>query len=148
MIIVHLTTYNYQTLVVVPKNDDSAYKNRLNEYVKETMTQSNAMKLTNFRKHYKTYAEAFKQNIADKLEPNQMKETKRGKKGESIMENKTLNDLLMKMMVLTMQQIAKTLEVMQEVLVTVYTVKNRDKKEEKMKQYKEKIKLNKEQAIE
>ena len=43
---------------------------------------------------------------------------------------------------------AKTLEVVQEVLVTVYTVKNGDEKEEKMKQCIEKIKINKEQAVE
>jgi len=56
----YLTIYYYQTSVVVLKNDNSVYKNGLNEYVKETMTQSNAMKLNNFRKHYKTYAKAFK----------------------------------------------------------------------------------------
>ena len=101
MTMAHLTIYNYQTLVVVLKNDDSTYKNRLKEYVKETMTQSNAMKLSNFEKYYKIYAEAFKQNIVDKSEPNQIKEIKRGNKEESIMENRTLNDLLMKMIVLT-----------------------------------------------
>ena len=60
------------------------------------------MKLNTFGKCYKIYAEAFKQNIADKSELNQIKEIKRGKKEESIIENRTLNNLLMKMMVLTM----------------------------------------------
>jgi len=73
-----------------------------------------------------------------------MKEIKRGNKEESIIENRTLNNLLMKMMVLIMQQMAKTLEVVQEVLVTVCTVKNGDEKEEKMKKCVKKIKLNKE----
>ena len=48
------------------------------------------------------------------------------------------------MMVATIQQIAKTLEVVQEVLITVCTIKNEAKKEEKMKQYVVKIEQNKE----
>ena len=48
------------------------------------------------------------------------------------------------MIVLTMQQIAKTLEVVQEVLVMVCIVKNRDEKEHNMKECLEKIKVNKE----
>jgi len=36
-----------------------------------------------------------------------MKETKRGNKEESIIENRTLNNPLIKMIVLTMQQMAK-----------------------------------------
>ena len=70
----HFTTYDYQTSVVVLKSNDSEYKNGLNEYVKEIMTQSNTIKLNNFGKHYKTYVEVFNQNNTGKLEPNQIKE--------------------------------------------------------------------------
>ena len=52
------------------------------------------------------------------------------------------------MMIMIMQQIAKTLEVVQDVLVTVCTVKNENEKEAKMKQYVEKIELNKNEVAE
>jgi len=61
MVMVHLTNYDYQTLVIVPKQNDNEYKNGVDEYVKEIMAQSNTIKLNNFRKRYKTYTEAFKQ---------------------------------------------------------------------------------------
>ena len=45
-----------------------------------------------------------------------------------------------------MQQIAKTLDVVQEVLLTVCTVKDNDEKEQRMKKCAEKIAKNREDA--
>ena len=60
MVVVHLANYKYKTLVVAPKNNNNEYKTELDEYIKETIMQNNAIKLNNFGKHYKTYGEAFK----------------------------------------------------------------------------------------
>ena len=60
MIMVYLTNYSYQTLVVVLESNDSNYKAGVDEYVKDTIAQSNAMRLNNFGKYYKTHTKVFK----------------------------------------------------------------------------------------
>ena len=65
---VYLTNYNYRTSVLVLERNDSEYKVELDEYIKETITQSNVMRLNNFGKYYKIHAEVFKQQNKRELE--------------------------------------------------------------------------------
>jgi len=44
----------------MPKSIENEYNDEVSEYMKEIMAQSNAMKLNNFGKRYKTYTKAFK----------------------------------------------------------------------------------------
>ena len=50
------------------------------------------------------------------------------------------------MMVMTIQQLAKSIEVVQDILIAVYTDKESDNKKEKMKECIRKIKENKQNA--
>ena len=56
-------------------------------------------------------------------------------------------DMLIKMMFLTIQQIAKSMEVVQDILIVVCTKKESSDKKEKMKEYMLKITENKENDI-
>jgi len=59
--IAHLTNYDYGISIVKNKESKSEYQVEVDQYVKKIIKQSNTMKLNNFGKHYKPYAEAFKQ---------------------------------------------------------------------------------------
>ena len=56
----YLTSYNYDTSIVENKESESKYHAEVDQYVKKIMKQSNTMKLNNFDKYYKLYAEVFK----------------------------------------------------------------------------------------
>jgi len=111
------------------------------------MKDRNVMKVNSFGKKYRSYANAFKGKINETKDE---QESEIQSTAQQLNQNKIArerNDPLIQMIVLTMEQMVKTLDVVQEILLTVCTVKNNNKKEQRMKQYVEKIAKNREDTV-
>ena len=75
MVMAHLINYKYITLVVPELEVNDLYKESINKFVKDTLQQSNVIKINNFRKRYHSYAQAIKNQDSREEESKNEKKT-------------------------------------------------------------------------
>ena len=122
----------------------------MDKFVKDNLQQSNTIKINNFGKRYQTYAQVLtNQELREEDENNKKKKDELAYEHNKQITSDTKtegNEMLIKIIVMTIQQLAKSIEVVQDVLIIVCMAKDEDKKKIKMEQCIQKIKSNKESA--
>ena len=101
------------------------------------------MKVNNFGQQYKIYAEVFKSQMRWEEINKEQKEYEKKKKEEDKKQKPNRendNEVLLQTIILMMEQMSKTMEVFQEILLTICSSINEEDRASKMKIYIEKLK--------
>ena len=101
------------------------------------------MRVNNFKQRYKTHTEAFKSQIGREEINKEQKEYEKKKKEEDKKQKpnrENNNEVLLQTIILMIEQMSKTMEVFQEILLTICSSINEEDRVSKMKIYIEKLK--------